>query len=393
MKPYDVVVIGGGIAGASVGYELAADRSVCLLERESTLALHTTGRSAATFIESLGGSQIRGLTKSSRAFYEDPPETFTGPLLTPLPLLLTAPAGRADAVREMHGQISALTPDVRLVGEAETRRLNPLLRPGYPELALLEPGAMEIDVHAVHQGYVRGIRQRDGAVHKSAGVVSATRTGAAWSVTDAAGETYQAPVVVNAAGAWVDEVARAAGARPIGIRPLLRTIFMVAAPSGMDLAGLPLTADVDEAFYFKPEGAQLLCSPAEETLTPPSDAKPDETSIARALDAINEVTMLNARHVRGSWAGLRSFAPDRNPVVGFDAEAEGFFWFAGQGGFGIQTAPALARLGAALLRRSDGAAGFAADVTEDVAAEIAGDMVANGVSVGQLAATRFSTVN
>ena len=376
MRSYDILVIGGGIAGASIAYELGADRSVCLLEMESTLAAHTTGRSAATFIESLGSSQIRGLTKSSRAFYESPPEPFAAPLLTPLPLLLTAPAGRADTVRSMHSQISVLTPDVWLVGEREARQLNPLLRPGYPELALLEPGAMEIDVHAVHQGYVKGLRQRDGVVHQSAKLVSATRRGSLWAVADAAGEAYGAPVIVNAAGAWADEVARAADAQPIGIQPLLRTIFMVDAPSGMDISGLPLTADVEETFYVKPEGAQLLCSPADETLTPPSDAKPDETSIARGLDAINEATVLNARHVRSSWAGLRSFAPDRHPVVGFDAGAEGFFWFAGQGGFGIQTAPAMARLGAALLRGAD----------------VAADIVANGVSVEQLAATRFATV-
>ena len=207
-------------------------------------------------------------------------------------------------------------------------------------------------------------------------LVSATRRDGLWVVADTAGEKYQAPVMVNAAGAWVDEVARAASARPIGIRPLLRTIFMVNAPSGMDIVGIPMTADVDDTFYVKPEGAQLLCSPADETLTPPSDAKPDGTSIARALDTINAATVLNARHVRNSWAGLRSFAPDRHPVVGFDAEAEGFFWFAGQGGFGIQTAPAMARLGAALLRGE----------------EVAADIVANGVSVGRLAATRFSPV-
>lgn len=374
MRSYDVLVIGGGIAGASIGYELAADRSVCLLEMESTLAAHTTGRSAATFIESLGGSQIRGLTKSSRAFYESPPEQFGTPLLSPLALLLTAAAGRADAVRGMHEQISVLTPEVRLVGSEEVRELNPLLKPGYAELALLEPGAMEIDVHAVHQGYVKGLHRRGGVVHKSAKLVSAARRGGLWAVTDAAGEQYEAPVVVNAAGAWVDEVARAAGARPVGIRPLLRTIFMVGAPSGTDTSAIPLTADVDDAFYLKPEGEQLLCSPADETPAPPGDAKPDELGIALGLDAINHATVLNARHVRSSWAGLRSFAPDRNPVVGYDPAAEGFFWFAGQGGFGIQTAPALARLGAALLRRTEPAA----------------DILANGVSPEQLAATRFT---
>jgi D-arginine dehydrogenase len=374
MRSHDVLVIGGGIAGASLAYELAADASVCLLEMEAALATHTTGRSAATFIESLGGSQIRGLTKSSRAFYENPPDSFVPPLLSPLPLLLTASEGRVEAVRAMHAEISRLTPDVRILDGREARELNPLLRPEYVQLALLEPGAMEIDVHAVHQGYVNGLRQRGGVVRKSAKLVSATRRKGVWAVADAAGGTYEAPIVVNAAGAWVDEVARAAGAGPIGIRPLRRTIFIVSAPADMDVTDLPLTADAEDRFYIKPEGLQLLCSPADETPTAPGDAKPDEVSIALGLDAINEATVLNARHVRSSWAGLRSFAPDRNPVVGFDAQAEGFFWFAGQGGFGIQTASALARLGAALVRRT----------------EIPGDVAANGVSAERLAPTRFA---
>lgn len=373
VRSYDVLVVGGGIAGASIAYELAADRSVCLLEAESTLASHTTGRSAATFIESLGSSQIRGLTKSSRAFYECPPDPFTAPLLTPLPLLLTAGPEQAETLRSMHAQTSVLTPDVRIVDEGEARELNPLLRPGYPKLALLEPSAMEIDVHAVHQGYVRGFRQRNGVVRRSARLISAARNGGLWTLSDAAGESYQAPVLVNAAGAWADEVARVTGARPIGIRPLLRTIFIVDAPTGMDISDLPLTADVEETFYFKREGPRLLCSPADETPAPPSDARPDELAIASGLETINEVTTLAARHVRGSWAGLRSFAPDRHPVVGFDAQADGMFWFAGQGGFGIQTAPALARLGAALLRGTD----------------VPDDLMTNGVLVAQMAATRF----
>lgn len=375
MSSYDVLVIGGGIAGVSIAYELAADRSVCILEMEPALATHTTGRSAATFIESLGGPQIRGLTKSSRAFYEDPPEPFAGPLVSSLPLLLIGRPGHSETLRAMHAEISVLTPELKIVDEQQIRELNPLLRPGFADLALLEPGAMEIDTHAVHQGYVKGFRQRGGDVRTTAKLVSAVRRNGVW-VLDAAGETYQAPVIVNAAGAWVDEVARAADAHPIGIRPLLRTIFVVSAPDGLRTSGLPMTADVEETFYIKPEGAQLLCSPADETPMPPSDAKPDQLTIARGLDTINEATVLGARHVRSSWAGLRSFAPDRQPVVGFDLQAEGFFWFAGQGGFGLQTAPALSRLGAAVLR--------GAGVTED--------SLGMGVSAEQMSAGRFTEV-
>lgn len=265
MRSHDVIVIGGGIAGASIGYELAADRQVCLLEAEATLASHTTGRSAATFVESQGGSQIRGLTRASRAFFERPPDPFEGPLLSPLPLLLTAGAGQSAAIRTMHAEISMLTPEVRIVDEQRARELNPLLRPGYPELAMLEPNAMELDVHAIHQGYVRGLRQRDGIVRTSARVVSAVHRGGLWEVGDATGEVHQAPILVNATGAWADEVAQIAGGNPIGIRPLRRTIFMVDAPAGVELSALPMTVNVEGTFYLKREGAQLLCSPADET--------------------------------------------------------------------------------------------------------------------------------
>lgn len=360
MKSYDVLVLGGGMAGVSLGYELAADRSVGLLEMESTLAFHTTGRSAATFLESYGGPYIRALTTSSRAFLEDPPETFESKPLSPLPLLYIAAEGRSDLLRALYEEVSVLVPDVRLVEPDEANELNPVLSRGYVELGMLEPGAMEIDVHAVHGGYVRGLRQRGGEIHTAVKMVSATRADGVWTVTDEQGREFQAPVLVNAAGAWVDDVAALAGAKPVGIMPLRRTIFMLGAPDGVDTARLPLTGDIDATFYIKPEGPQFLCSPADEVLQPPSDARPDEVEIARALDVINTATTLNSRHVRTSWAGLRNFAPDRVPVVGFDPQAEGFFWFAGQGGYGIQTAPAMARTGASLIRGNG--------IPEDVAA-------------------------
>jgi len=350
VRAYDLLVVGGGMAGVSIGYEMAADRSVGLLEMEPTLAFHTTGRSAATFLESYGGPQIRALTTSSRAFLENPPDTFESKPLSPLPLLFVAPEGRGEVLRQLQAEVSVLVPDVRLVEPDEALVLNPVLRPGYLELGMLEPGAMEIDVHAVHQGYVRGLRQRKGEVHASAWVVGATHDNGVWTITDAQGQEFQAPVVVNAAGAWVDQVAMVAGAKPIGIMPLRRTIFKLAAPEGLDTSRLPLTGDIDSTYYIKPEGQQFLCSPADETLLDPCDVRPDEMEIARALDAVNSATTLNSRHVRTSWAGLRNFTADRVPVVGFDPQAEGFFWFAGQGGYGIQTAPAMARTGAALIR-------------------------------------------
>ena len=347
---YDVIVVGGGIAGVSIGYELAADQTVCLLEMESTLAYHTTGRSAAAFLETYGNEPIRSLTSASRSFMTDPPEMFEAPLASSLPLMFIAPVGRADELRKLHAEVTQLSPGVELLEGTSAERHNPLLRPGFTELAMLEPGALEIDVHELHQGYVRGLKKRGGTIVRSAAVASAHHDGSLWRLTDASGREFRAPVVVNAAGAWCDGVAALLGARAIGIQPLRRTVFMVPAPTGVQVEGLPLTMDIDDAFYFKPETGQFLCSPADETPQLPGDARADHLEIARAIDDINDATTLDVRHVRGSWAGLRNFVADRTPVVGYDPEVEGLFWYAGQGGYGIQISPAMARTGATLLR-------------------------------------------
>ena len=269
-----------------------------------------------------------------------------------MPALYIGRNGQGTEVRKLHRDVANLVPSVRLVDEDEARAMHPFIAPGYVELAMLEPGGMEIDVHAVHQGYTRGLRKHGGLIKLSTKVVDAKRQSGIWLVTDSAGNRYETKVLVNASGAWVDEIAAVAGVMPIGIRPLRRTIFMIPAPLGDLPPSLPMIADLDATFYLKPERNQFLCSPADETLQPPSDARTDTLEIARALDAINDATTLNARHVRASWAGLRNFAPDRLPVVGYDPLVDDFFWFAGQGGYGIQTAPALARFGASIIRGS-----------------------------------------
>ncbi len=358
MKRYDVLVIGGGIAGVSLGYELAADRSVGLVEMESTLAFHTTGRSAATFLESYGGRVIRLLTTASRAFMENPPEEFVRPLLSPMPLLWIAPHGGADELRSMRDEVIEFVPDVSLLSPSEAATFSPVIREEWLELAMLEPGASEIDVAAVHSGFVAGLRNRGGDIHTSSGVVQLQFVSNVWRATTRSGDVIEAPIVVNAAGAWCDDIARIAGVEPVGIHPLRRTVFMVSGPgdsgtrtdNSTDNRGLPLVADVRGTFYIKPEGAQYLCSPADETPSVPCDAQPEEIDIAQAIEHINDATTLDIRHVRSSWAGLRSFVGDRSPVVGFDDHADGFFWFVGQGGYGIQISPALARVGAALIR-------------------------------------------
>ncbi|MFI8567757.1 NAD(P)/FAD-dependent oxidoreductase [Rhodococcus sp. NPDC078407] len=358
----DVLVIGGGIGGVSLAYELAGDHRVTLLEREKTLAFHTTGRSAALFLETYGNNAIRALTTASREFLENPPEHFRSELLAPRPLLQFAATGRGDALEAMYADVSRLTPDAQLVSPADARTFFPPLRPELIDCALYEPHSMEVDVHALHQGYVRGLRRRGGHVHTGTGVSALRRTGGLWHANSTDGSTHTAPIVVDAAGAWADALGAMAGAEPIGLVPMRRSVFMVAAPDNLDTAHLATLSDIDEKFYIKPEGrsgargttmgnGRLLCSPADETPTEPSDARPDELEIARAFDDIGEATTLTARHVRSSWAGLRSFVPDRTPVVGFDPTVEGFFWCAGQGGYGIQTCAALARVGAALVRR------------------------------------------
>ncbi|MGZ4699710.1 MAG: NAD(P)/FAD-dependent oxidoreductase [Ilumatobacteraceae bacterium] len=350
MSSYDVLVVGGGIAGVSIGYELAADRSVGLLEMEATLAFHTTGRSVATFLESYGGRTIRLLTTASRAFMEDPPDGFDRPLLKPLPLVWVAPHSDLEDLHSMHAAVTEFVPDVRALSADEVVDRTKVIRRDWVAGGLLEPGASEIDVAALHGGYAGRLRARGGEIHTSAGVVAMKRSGDLWHVVDRAGNSYLAPVVVNAAGSWCDLVAEIAGARPVGIHPLRRTVFTIGAPDELDPLSIPLVADVAGTFYFKPEGPQILCSPADEVPSEPCDARPEELDIAKAIDVINSATTLDIRHVRSSWAGLRNFVADRSPVAGFDDAVEGFFWFAGQGGYGIQISPALAQAGASLVR-------------------------------------------
>jgi D-arginine dehydrogenase len=374
MNSYDVLVIGGGIAGASIGYELAADRSVGLLEMEPTLAYHTTGRSVATFLESYGGRTIRLLTTASRSFMEDPPEGFGRPLLKPLPLIWVAPHADIDDMHSMYEAVVESVPDMRVLTAAETVAATKVIRSDWVGGGLLEPGASEIDVAALHAGFAGGLRARGGEIHTSAGVAEMRRVDERWHVIDRFGNDYDASIVVNAAGAWCDVVAALAGVRAVGIHPLRRTVFTIGPPADIDAHAIPLIADVRGTFYMKPEGPQILCSPADEVPSEPCDARVDEVDVAMAIDVINAATTLDIRHVRSSWAGLRSFVADRSPVAGFDDEVDGFFWFVGQGGYGIQMSPALAQAGASLVRSG----------------ELPDSLTARGLDTGSLARQRLA---
>lgn len=351
----DVVVVGGGIAGASIAYELAAHRRVVLLEKESALATHSTARSAATFIPGHGAAPVRALiTASGPRFAALAEELDSPPLLRPRAVLW---AGFDDEGERAVAQLLAERRGERdapvAVGVDEALRWCPVLAPGMLRAAALTGTAADVDAAALHAGYVRGLRRRGGAVRTAAAVTALTRRGSGWRV-QAGGERLDVAEVVDAAGAWADEVAVRAGVAPVGLVPLRRTaaILRVAEPqrlAGPDGRLQAMVVEVRERFYFKSESGGLLASPGDETPVQPGDARPDELDVATALERVAAVTTLGLRSVATSWAGLRSFVRDRVPVVGAWPDTPGFWFFAGQGGSGIESAPALAAVGAAVV--------------------------------------------
>ena len=363
---YDFLVVGAGIAGASAAYELSTSARVCLLEAEERPGLHATGRSAALYDPSYGGREIRALTRASRAFFDAPPEGFNqAPLLTERGCLYIAGPDQTWSLTAMAAEVEATGGHLAPMDRAEALARVDRLRPDYLAAATYDAEAMDIDVDALHQGFLRGARARGAALIVEAAVRAPVRRDGLWRVATAQGEVT-APVLVNAAGAWADEVAEACGAGRLGLTPMRRTALLVDPPPGADIRGWPMVIDADEAFYFKPDAGKLLLSPADETPQPPGDAQPEELDIAIAVDRVQQALDIEVRRVSHSWAGLRTFAPDRKPVVGFDAATPGLFWCAGQGGYGIQTAPAMGRLVAALAR---GEAAPADITAEGVAAE------------------------
>ncbi|MGO8916423.1 MAG: NAD(P)/FAD-dependent oxidoreductase [Stellaceae bacterium] len=349
----DFLVVGAGMAGAAAAYFLAEHGSVLILEREDAPGYHSTGRSAALYTEAYGNEAIRALTVASGRFFRAPPPGFAAvPLLKPRGLLMVAPAADEAQFEAALALGRRFAPALRRLTPAEALALCPVLREDWLGHAFLEPDATDMDVHAIHHGFLAGMRARGGRVLTGAAARGIARSGGLWRVETAVG-SFAAPVLVNAAGAWADEVAVAAGVRPIGLAPLRRTVLIVAAPPGLAVDGWPLVGDVGESFYFKPESGRLLISPADETPLPPQDVQPDEIDIALAVERVIAATRLEIRRIERKWAGLRSFAPDRTLVIGPDPAAPGFVWMAGQGGYGIQTAPAA---GAALAALATGEA-------------------------------------
>ncbi|MBS4046613.1 MAG: FAD-binding oxidoreductase [Alphaproteobacteria bacterium] len=347
---FDVVIIGGGIAGAGAGYELArAGKKVVLLERESQPGYHTTGRSAALFAETYGNAPIRALTVASRDFLMNPPAGFASvPILTPrgaLHIGSTAQSAELDAKFE---DMRKLVPSVKRISASETAARLPILKPeAISGGALAEPDAMDIEVHALHNGLLRGMTAAGGRLVTDAEVTGISQSGADWLIESTQG-VFSAAVVINAAGAWSDVVAGMAGVKPIGLKPKRRTAVTFDPPNGMDIHAWPMVIDADEQWYFKPDAGRILLSPCDETDSEPTDAQPDEMDIAIAIDRLETVSTLQVRRLAAKWAGLRSFVEDRTVVCGFDREKPGFFWLSAQGGYGIQTSAAMARVAAAL---------------------------------------------
>jgi D-arginine dehydrogenase len=375
MQDFDFAIVGAGIAGVSAAYHLAPHARVIVLEREHVAAYHTTGRSAALHSETYGSAEIRAITVSSGRFYRKPPPGFADhPLLTPRGALIAGRADQQAALQKAAADYARLVPSVRWLDPGETLRRQPLLRPEAAAGGAIYEEAEDMDVAAIHGGFLRGARAAGAVLRLDGEIMTLERKDGAWKIGLRDGESLAAKTVVNAAGAWADVVAGLAGAKPVGLVPKRRTAFTFDAPAGFDLAHLPMAIDFDETWYVKPEVGQFLGSPADETPSPPCDAQPEEMDIAIAVERIETATTLKIRRIKNKWAGLRSFVADKNLVVGYDPTVEGLFWLAGQGGYGIQTGESAGRLAASLA----------------LGRGMPGDIAGLGVSEAALSPARFT---
>jgi D-arginine dehydrogenase len=339
----DILVIGGGIAGLSAAAALAKHGRVTVLEAEEQVGFHASGRSATMLHYALGDRLVRALTLASRPFFDDPPDDFTDvPLGRRMPVLVHAREHEIAALDAVEADLSAFASLERLDATG-VHALCPILRADAVS-GIADRNGVRLDPHALLQGNLRRLRRLGGELRTGVRVAGIKRNGGAWSVTSEAAERFSAPVLVNAAGAWADAVAMLAGVRPIGLVPKRRTIITFDAPAGIDVDALPFTKTVGDELYFAPESRRLFASPMDEVPSDPCDAQPDEYEVALAAHRMEERTTVEVRHIHSRWAGLRSFTPDRHPAVGFAPDAEGFFWLAGQGGFGLQTSPAMAAM-------------------------------------------------
>lgn len=362
---YEYIVMGAGMAGASAAYELSQNANVLIIEAEKQPGYHSSGRSAALFTRNYGTALVRKINALSEPFFQTPPEGFVGgPLLRPRGALAVAGPGnehRLDAV------LAAGTDDdpVHEITPEEALEMVPFLRRKNVTRAAFEPGVTDIEVATLLVAYLKGFKRRGGEIRTGEPITALTQTHGNWAVTTSK-EIYHAKTVINACGAWADEIGALAGATRIGLIAKRRTAIIVDATPGYNVATLPCVDFVENDAYIKPDAGKLMVSPGDATPTPPQDAQPDEMDVAVLADWLERETLIPVRRIAHSWAGLRSFVSDESPVVGLDPLVPRFIWHAGQGGYGIMMAPALARAVASLAQDSRLPFDFnAIDVTAD----------------------------
>lgn len=346
MTSSDIIVIGGGIAGLSAASALSAHAKVTLLEAEEAVGYHSSGRSATMLHYALGDPLVRALTLASRPFFEAPPSEFTDvPLGHRMPVLIHAREDELADLDQLHADIAPFAHLERVEADG-VLELCPAIRTGDggAVAGLVDREGIRLDPHALLQGHVHRLRIRGGEIVTNARVSGLRHAGGAWTVTTERGQSFSAPTVIDAAGAWADSVAELAELGRTGLKPLRRTIITFDGPPGEDVSGWPFAKTVGDELYFAPESGRLFASPMDEVPTDPCDAQPDEFEVALAAHRIEERTTMKVGRIHSRWAGLRTFAPDRHLIAGFDPRAEGFFWLAGQGGFGLQTSPAMAAI-------------------------------------------------
>jgi D-arginine dehydrogenase len=350
MSNFDVAVIGAGMAGATTAAALSATHKVALIEAEEQAGYHTTGRSAAIWILNYGPPEVRTLTGLSRDFFLNPPANFAAaPLAAPRQIIYLAPPDEIPALDALMDQKLGIE-DISL---AEVKSRVPAYIEGYAVRAGLEPHSFDMDVAALHQGYLKQLRTQGGVLLLRSRAGKIERKNANWHVEVSGGAIVTAPIIVNASGAWGDEVAALAGIAPIGLVPCRRTAAII-DPAPYDVAAWPLVQGAGHTWYIRPEArSKLMVTPCDETPMHAHDVQPDELDVAIGIDRMQQALAIDVRRVEHSWAGLRSFTPDRNFAFGFDTAAPGFFWCVGQGGYGIQTAPAAGQLAADMIAMRD----------------------------------------
>ena len=340
----DIIIIGAGIAGASLASELSDTHNVILLEREDHAGYHATGRSAAIFLPTYGPAVIQALTKASGAFFHNTPKDFCPtPLLSPRSTMMVAKTGDEAHINE------ALAVGMCEIDISETQKRIPPLNTNLYNRAFVDDDTSDIEVDVLLHAHLKKFKQNGGKLLRRSEVTAIEKTSDGWKI-QCKNETYTGAIIVNAAGAWADTIATMANLPVCNLHPKRRSAALIDVSTKWDSSTWPLTVGAGNTFYFRPMGAKLMISPADETVTQAHDAWADDMALAQAMELFGEATGYDVTHVEHSWAGLRTFAPDGDPVVGFDPQANGFFWLAGQGGYGIQTSPALSRLAAALIR-------------------------------------------